>query len=161
MLFIDMLDLFVRPFIDDRVQTVDNAESDKRHADDEKDVSDRIGRLSERIGQKIETDDAQHHTARKTQKQTDDLLGIAREQHAEQSAQPRPRHACDRSHDDHQNKGILIFSCTLAARSSPALSIFVKSSLKPLPMAKNCFAVHLPRNRSGNHCNVNIIPRMR
>ena len=94
MLFIDMLDLFVRPFIDDRVQTVDNAESDKRHADDEKDVSDRIGRLSERIGQKIEADDAQNHTARKTQKQTDDLLGIAREQHAEQSAQPRPRHAC-------------------------------------------------------------------
>ncbi len=94
MLFIDMLDLFVRPFIDDRVQTVDNAESDKRHADDEKDVSDRIGRLSERIGQKIEADDAQHHTARKTQKQTDDLLGIAREQHAEQSAQPRPRYAC-------------------------------------------------------------------
>ena len=90
MLFIDMLDLFVRPFIDDRVQTVDNAESDKRHADDEKDVSDRIGRLSERIGQKIEADDAQHHTARKTQKQTDDLLGIAREQHAEQSPSPVP-----------------------------------------------------------------------
>ena len=66
MLFIDVLDLRVRLFVDEQVQKIDEPEPDGRHAYDKEYMPHRTGRLPERVRKQIEAHDAHHDAARKT-----------------------------------------------------------------------------------------------
>ena len=104
MVFINMLDLGIRPPVHDRIQHIDKHEADCRHGNDQEDMPHRIGHLRDRVRQQVEADDAQHDAARKTQKQADDLLGIAGKQNADQPAQPGTDDAGDRRDDNNKCK---------------------------------------------------------
>ena len=115
--FIDMLDFRVGLFIDDGVEKIDHAETDGSHADDEKDVALRSGRLRERVRKQIEADDAEHDAARKAQQKADEFFRITGEQDAQKPAQPRSAHARNGGDDDHIEEGIHIFSFVRACSS--------------------------------------------
>ena len=62
---IDVLDLRVRLFVNDRVQQIDEPEPDRRHPYDKAYMPHRTGILPERVRKQVEADDAHHDAAGK------------------------------------------------------------------------------------------------
>lgn len=64
---VDMPDLRIRLFVDESVEQKNHTEPDGRHGHDEKNMTDGIGDLSQSVREQIQTDYAEHDSARKAE----------------------------------------------------------------------------------------------
>ena len=115
---VDMPDLRIRLFVDESVEQKNHTEPDGRHGHDEKNMTDGIGDLSQSVREQIQTDYAEHDSARKAEQQTDYLFGVTGEYDTYRTAQACTHDAGNSRNDDNKRKCTHVKTLSEAMRSS-------------------------------------------